>query len=94
MGMGVMGQGLAPGVENSDHAGLGTEMLGVGADETDRVGCRFEQDVVDDGLVLQRDGGHVRRFCWMRYSWYSPLDDLSTCPKEAEGLSSEAQKAP
>ena len=61
MGMRMMRQGLAPGMENGDHPGLGTEMLRVGADETDRLGCRLEQDVVDHRLVLQRDGGHGRR---------------------------------
>jgi hypothetical protein len=40
---------------------LGTEMLRVGADETDRLGSRLEQNVVDHRLVLQRDGGHGRR---------------------------------
>ena len=61
MGMRMMRQGLAPGMENGDHPGLGTKMLRVGADETDRLGCRLEQDVVDHRLVLQRDGGHGRR---------------------------------
>lgn len=59
--MRLMRQGLAPGMDNGDHPGLGTEMLRVGADETDRLGCRLEQDVVDHRLVLQRDGGYGRR---------------------------------
>ena len=57
MGMGMMRQGLTPGVENGDHAGLSSEMPGIDADEADRLGCRLEQDVVDDRLVLERDDG-------------------------------------
>lgn len=59
--MRMMRQGLPPGVENGDHPSLGTEMLRVGADETDRLGRRLEQDVVDHRLVLQRDSGYWRR---------------------------------
>ena len=53
--MRMMRQGLAPGVENRDHAGLGAEMLGIGADDADGLGCRLEQDVIDDRLVLKSD---------------------------------------
>jgi hypothetical protein len=31
----MMRQGLAPGVENGDHAGLGAEVLWIGADDAD-----------------------------------------------------------
>ena len=53
----MMRQGLAPGVENGDHAGLGAEVLRIGADDADRLGRGLEQDVVHDRLVLERDGG-------------------------------------
>ena len=36
-------------------------MLRVGTDGADRLRGRLEQDVVDDGLVLQGDGGDGRR---------------------------------
>ena len=57
----MMRQGLAPGVENGDHAGLGAEMLWIGADDADRLGRGLEQDVVHDRLVLEGDGGDGRR---------------------------------
>ena len=61
MGVGMMHERLPPGVEDGDHPGLGTEMPGIGADAADRLGGGFEQNVVNDRLVLQRDGGHRRR---------------------------------
>ena len=51
---------LAPGVQHGDHAGLGAEMFGIGGDGAHRLGRRLEQDVVDDCLVLQGDGGDRR----------------------------------
>lgn len=61
MGMRMMRQELASGMENSDHLGLGTEMLRGGAEETYGLGCCFEQNIADHRLILQRDGGHGRR---------------------------------
>lgn len=57
VGMWVMCQGLAPGVENGDHAGLGTEVFWIDGDDPHRLSCGLEQDVVHDRLVLERDGG-------------------------------------
>jgi hypothetical protein len=48
-------------VENGDHASLTAEVLWIGADDADRLSCSFEQDVVDDRLVLERDGGDGSR---------------------------------
>lgn len=64
-------------MENGDHPGLGTEMLRVGADKTDRLGCCFEQDVVDHRLILQRDGGHRRRHGVFSASWSMVRNRLS-----------------
>ena len=57
----MMRQGLAPGVENGDHAGLCAEVLWIGGDDADRLGGRLEQNVIDDCLVLQGDGGNCCR---------------------------------
>jgi hypothetical protein len=57
VGMRMMRRGLAPGVENGDHAGLATEMLRTAGDDADRLSRGLEQDVVNDRLVLERDGG-------------------------------------
>ena len=51
----VMGQGLAPAVQDCDHAGLGAEIFGIGSDGADRLGRGLEEDIVDDRLVLQGD---------------------------------------
>ena len=58
----MMRQGLAPRVENEgDHTGLGAEVLRIGADDADRLSRGLEQDVVNDRLVLEGDGGDG---CW------------------------------
>jgi hypothetical protein len=57
VGMRMMRQGLAPGVENGDHTGLGAEVLWIGADDADRLGRGLEQNVIHDRLVLKGDGG-------------------------------------
>ena len=51
--MRMMVQVLPPGVEHGNQPERGAEMLGVGGDEAQRLGCRLEQDAVDDGLVLK-----------------------------------------
>jgi hypothetical protein len=61
VGMWMMRQGLAPGVENGDHADLGAEVFWIGSDDAHRLGRSLEQDVVHDRLVLERDGGDG---CW------------------------------
>jgi hypothetical protein len=55
--MGMMRQGLAPGVENSDRAGLAAEVLRIAGDDADRVSRGLEQDVINGRLVLEGDGG-------------------------------------
>jgi len=39
----VMGQGLAPAMQDRDHADLGAEMFGIGADGADRLGRGLEE---------------------------------------------------
>ena len=58
--MRMMVQVLPPGVEHGNQPERGAEMLGVGG-EAQRLGCRLEQDAVDDGLVLEGDLGDRRR---------------------------------
>ncbi len=51
----------APGVEHGREPDPGPEVLRVGRDREQRVGRRAEQEVVDDGLVLERHGRDRRR---------------------------------
>ena len=52
-----MAERLTPCMQECDDPDLGTEMLGVGGDDAQRVARCLEQDVVDHSLVLQRDLG-------------------------------------
>src|SRR5271166_912271 len=56
-----MGQRRAPGVEDGGEAYAGAEMLRVGGDVGQRLGGGSEQQVVDGGLVLERDGADRSR---------------------------------
>ena len=53
--MGMVLQGLAPGMENGGHPKLCAQMLGIGRDGGKRLGRRAEQDRIDDRLVLECD---------------------------------------
>jgi hypothetical protein len=48
-------QVLAPCVEHRDEADLGAEVLGIGRNGAQRLGCGPHQDVVDHGLVVECD---------------------------------------
>jgi len=61
MQMRMVHQVLPPGVENSQETNLRAEMLWIGGDPAQRLGHRPEQDIVDHGLVLERDGGNLVR---------------------------------
>src|SRR5271166_401889 len=52
----MVGQRRAPGVQHGGEADAGAEMLRVGGDGGQRLGGGPEQEVVDRGLVLERDG--------------------------------------
>ena len=49
----MMGQRRAPGVEDGGEADARAEMLWVGGDGGQRLGGGPEQEVVDDGLVVE-----------------------------------------
>src|SRR5215813_12013516 len=51
----MVGHCRAPAVEYGSGANPGTEVLGIGGDREQRFGCRAEQQVVDDRLVLIGD---------------------------------------
>jgi hypothetical protein len=51
----MVGQRRAPGVEHGGEADARPQMLRVGGDGGQRLGCGLEQQIVDDGLVLERD---------------------------------------
>jgi hypothetical protein len=59
----MMRQRLPPCVQNSDDADLCAEPTRVGGERRHRFGRRREQDRVDGGLVLERDGGYRRGQC-------------------------------
>ena len=51
----MMGERRAPGVEDGGQADARAQMLRVGGDREQRLGGGSEQEVVDGGLVLERD---------------------------------------
>src|SRR5882762_9139795 len=75
MNMWMVLNGLPPGVQHTQEADLRAQMLWIGGDLTQRLRRRSEQDIVDDGLVLEGDDldllghrehdvevGHVEQF--------------------------------
>jgi hypothetical protein len=57
----VMGERRTPGVQDGGEADARAEMLRIGGNGDQRLGRSPEQEVVDDGLVLERDGADRRR---------------------------------
>jgi len=53
----VLKKSLAPGVQHCEESDLRAEMLRVSRDGAQRLSASPEQNVVDDLLVLQGDGG-------------------------------------
>src|SRR5215831_16029363 len=53
MGMGVMFEFLIPGVEHTEEADLGAEVLGIASDLEEGFGTGLQQQMVQDFLVLQ-----------------------------------------
>src|ERR1700738_1132656 len=75
MNMRMVLKGLPPGVQHTQEADLCAQMLWIGGDLTQRLRRRSEQDIVDNGLVLEGDdldlrgqgeqdveGGHVEQW--------------------------------
>jgi hypothetical protein len=48
----LVGERRSPGVEHGGEPDAGAEMLGVGGDGDQGLGGGFEQQVIDDGLVV------------------------------------------
>ena len=63
MDMRVMHQGLAPRVQNGQPADLRAEPARIGGQNGHGLEGGLEQDRVDDGLVLEREGGDRRGQC-------------------------------
>jgi len=63
MDMRMMGEGLAPGVQDGEEPDLGAEMRGIGGERHQRFGCRAHQDRINGGLVLESD---LRGGWWQR----------------------------
>jgi hypothetical protein len=64
MDMGMMLEGLAPGVQDGGDAGLGAKMLRIGGDGRERLGRRAHQDSIDKALFWKASaaasGGRVK----------------------------------
>ena len=86
--MRVVQQILSPGVQHAQETDLRAQMLWIGGDDAQRLRRCPEQDVVDDGLVLERDDldllghrehnvevGHVEQF---RLTVLEPLSPCET----------------
>jgi len=54
--VGMMNEGLAPGVEDGEEAEASAEVARVGGDVLERPGRGAQQEVIDDPGVLQREG--------------------------------------
>jgi hypothetical protein len=59
--VGVMGQCLAPSVQDGGEADLGTEVLGIPGNGLERLSRRLEQKDVANLLVLVGNGGDLLR---------------------------------
>ena len=59
MQMGMMPQGLAPGVQYCQEANLGPEVFGIRGDRAQRFGGGGEENVVDDAPDSARPGPRV-----------------------------------
>jgi hypothetical protein len=59
--MGMMHQRRSPGVQHGGDADAGAEVTGIGGDRQQRLGRGAEQQIVDDGLVVEGDGGDLGR---------------------------------
>src|SRR5436305_1831253 len=57
VGMRMVGECRPPGVEHGRQSDAGADVLGVGGDGDQGLGGGFEQQVIDDGLVLIGDVG-------------------------------------
>ena len=55
--MRVLDERLSPGVQAGEEADGGAQMLGIGGDGLEGVGRGVKEDRVDDGFVLEREGG-------------------------------------
>src|ERR1700739_3683552 len=61
MGMRMVGERRSPGVQYGGEPDAGTEMLGVGRDGNQGLGGGFEQQVIDDRLVVIGNVGDQSR---------------------------------
>lgn len=61
MNVRVVGHGRTPGVQDGGDADPRAKMLRIGRDGPHRLGCRLEQQIVDQRLVVKGDGGDLGR---------------------------------
>ncbi len=59
MNMRMVEQVLPPGVEYGEESDFGTQVLGIGGDGAQRLGCGTEKDAVEDPFVVEGDGGDL-----------------------------------
>jgi len=61
MGMWMMMEVFTPCVQNYCNTDVCSEVLGVGSNDGEGLGCSFQQQAIDDGLVLISDPTKRRR---------------------------------
>ena len=59
MDMGMVEQILPPCVQDGEESDFCTQMLRIGGDDAQRLGCCTKKNVVDDLLVIKGDGGDL-----------------------------------
>ena len=87
--MGVMHQVLPPGMQQSDEADFGAQMLGIGSDCPQGLGRRLKQEVIDHGLVLVGDRGNLFR---QRKHYVANTDGNEVCCSAIERLCSDQRR--
>ncbi len=83
-----MVKGLSPRMEHCDNADLGAKMPGLGGNGAQRLGGGPHQDVVDHGLVVERDLGRGRGRRQREYDM-----EIGTGSRSARRASSHSARA-
>ena len=63
MDMGMVEQILPPGMEDGEKSDFCSQVLGIGGDDMQRLGCGTEKDAVDDLFVVKGYGGDLLGQC-------------------------------
>lgn len=61
--MGMMCEGLPPGVEDGDHSDLRAKMAWISGNCAERIPSGTKEQIIDEALILQRKRGEFFREC-------------------------------